>query len=114
MCVAAVCVAREGGLVLLVEVTDAGLLSCAFPCLACDGPCDWSVGSCRFSRPSTVNHITVVVRLREDTDHQACQTCYRLGTLVYTQSFEVDLKVIALRGCIIVDRDLIPQCLLEA
>ena len=38
MRVAAVCVAQEGGLVLLAEVTEAGLLPCAFPCLACDGP----------------------------------------------------------------------------
>ena len=114
MRVAAVCVAQECGLVLLAEVTKAGLLPCPFPCLTCNGPCDSFVGSCRFSRPSTVNHTTIVVRLREDTDHQACQMFYQLGTLVYTQSFEVDLKVIALRGSITIDRDLMRHCVLGA
>ena len=109
MRLAAVRVAREVGLVVLAESTEMRLLPCALLRLACDGPCDWSVGSCRFSRPSTVNHTTVVVRLREDTDHQACQTCYRLGTLVYAQSFEVDTKVIALRGMVLVSLERISQ-----
>ena len=32
--------------------------------------------------------------------------CYRLGTLAYTQSFEVGLKVTALRGSRVVDSNL--------
>ena len=38
--------------------------------------------------------------------------CYRLGTLVYTQSFQVDTKVIALRRMIIIGRKQISQCIL--
>ena len=101
-----VCVTQGCGLVLVAEFTETGLLMCAFLCLARDGPCNWSVRTCRFFRPSTVNHTTAVVRVRKDTNHQACQTCYRLGTLAYTHSFEVFLKVTALRGSRVVDSNL--------
>ena len=103
VCVSAECFARGCGLVLVAEVTEAGLLPCAFLCLARDGPCNGSVRVRRIARPSTVNHTTTVVRLCEDTDHQACQTCCRLGTLAYTPSFEVGSKVTALRGRCYVD-----------
>ena len=114
VCVATVCVARGCGLVLVAEVTETGLLPCEFLCLARDGPCNWSVRTCRFSRPCTVNHTTVVVRLRKDIDHHACQTFYRLGTLAYTQSFEVGLKVTALHGSRVVDSNLRSRHFLEA
>ena len=39
--------------------------------------------------------------------------CYRLGRLVYTQSFKVDTKVIALRGVVIVSCESISQCILQ-
>ena len=114
VCVAAVCVARGCGLVLVVEVTETGLLPCTFLYLARDGPCNWFVKTCWFSRPSTVNHTTAIVYLREDTDHQACQKCYQLGTLAYTRSFEVGLKVTALHGSRVVDSTLRSQRFLEA
>ena len=110
VCAVAVCFVRGCGLVLVAEVIEAGFLPCAFLCLARDGPCNGSVRVRRIARPSTVNHTTTVVCLCEDTDHQACQTSCRLGTLAYTPSFEVGSKVTALRGGRYVDDYLGTRC----
>ena len=95
-----VCFDRGRGLVLVAEFTEAGLFPCSFLCWARDRPRNGSVRACRFSRPSTVNHTTTVVRLCEDTAHQACQTCYRIGTLTYPRSFEIGCKVNVCRGTV--------------
>ena len=95
-----VCFDRECGLDLEAEFTEPGLPLCPFLCLAREGPRNGSVGARWFSRPSTVNHTTTVVRLCEDTAHQACQTCYRIGTLTYPRSFEIGCKVNVWRGTV--------------
>ena len=93
-----VCFDRECGLDLEAEFTASGLPLCPFLCLAREGPRNGSVEARWFSRPSTVNHTTTAVHLCEDTAHQACQTCYRVGTLTYPLSFEVGCKVNVWRG----------------
>ena len=95
-----VCFDRERGLDLQVELTEPELPLCSFFCLARVRPRNGSVGARWFSRPSTVNHTTTAVRLCEDTAHQACQTCYRVGTLTYPLSFEAGVKVIVWRGIV--------------
>ena len=55
---------REVDFVVRTDIAKARFLPCAFLCLACDGPCDWSVLSGRFSGPSMSRHPSIVVRLR--------------------------------------------------
>ena len=95
-----VCLDRECGLDLEAELTKPELPLCPFLYLARVGPRNGSVEARWFSRPSTVNHTTTTVRLCEDTAHQACQTCYQVGTLTYPLSFEVGCKVNVWRGTV--------------